>query len=73
MRSSLLAAALAPSLILAAAAGRAAAQDQPRWDAHIGEPAAALVSAGWVGTPVSLENVRGNAVILAFWNADIPC
>ena len=42
-------------------------------DPDVGKPAPALLAAGWVGTPVSLEAVRGNVVVLAFWNADIPC
>jgi hypothetical protein len=43
------------------------------WDQDVGKPAPALVPGGWVGTPVTLDAVRGNVVILAFWNADIPC
>ena len=43
------------------------------WDKGVGEPAPRLVSAGWVGAPVSLESVRGNTVVLGFWNADIAC
>lgn len=73
MRTTRFSSALVSCLILGAASVRGTAQEQPRWDAHIGEPAPELVSTGWVGTPVSLETVRGNVVILAFWNADIPC
>jgi hypothetical protein len=49
----------------------AAATEQ--FDIDKGKPAPELVSAGWVGTPVSLSAVHGNTVVLAFWNADIPC
>jgi hypothetical protein len=49
----------------------AAATEQ--FDIDKGKPAPELVPAGWVGTPVSLSAVRGNTVVLAFWNADIPC
>lgn len=44
-----------------------------RWDRDIGKPAPVLVASEWIGTPVSLDAVRGNTVVLAFWNADIPC
>ncbi len=27
----------------------------------------------WVGNPVSLDAVKGNVVVLAFWNLDAPC
>ena len=43
------------------------------WDEGVGEVAPPLIASEWVGTPVSLEAVKGNAVVLAFWNADIPC
>lgn len=43
------------------------------WDKDVGKPAPKLMAAGWVGTPVSLEAVKGNTVVLAFWNADIAC
>ncbi len=59
---------LAASLLLASTA---AAQD--RWDKYVGESASRLLGAGWVGTPVSLDAVKGNTVIVAFWNADVPC
>jgi hypothetical protein len=38
-----------------------------------GQPAPALTGSVWVGVPVSLNAVKGNAVLLAFWNADAPC
>jgi hypothetical protein len=44
-----------------------------QWDKDVGKPAAKLVAAGWVGTPLSLEAVKGNTVVLAFWNADVAC
>lgn len=47
-------------------------EDEP-WNRDVGKPAPELMSAGWVGTPVSLRAVRGNTVVIAFWNADIPC
>ncbi len=59
--------------VLAIAAGAAmAAQESEKWDRDAGKPAPALVAAGWIGTPVSLEAVKGNTVVLAFWNADVP-
>ena len=61
----LLAAALLP--------GAGAASTAPRWDRDVGKAAPPLVAADWVGTPVSLDSVKGNTVVLAFWNADIPC
>ncbi len=39
----------------------------------IGKIAPPLTASGWVGTPVSLEAVKGNTVVLAFWNGDVPC
>lgn len=36
----------------------------------LGKPAPELVSAGWVGSPVTLRGVRGNLVVLNFWNGD---
>lgn len=43
------------------------------FDADNGKDAPPLIASDWVGAPVSLEAVRGNMVVLAFWNADIPC
>ena len=51
----------------------AEAAQQENWKKDLGKPAPELISAGWVGTPVSLEAVRGNAVALVFWTADVPC
>lgn len=38
---------------------------------NVGKPAPELVPAGWIGVPVSLKAVRGNTVVLVFWNADV--
>lgn len=38
-----------------------------------GQPAPTLTGSLWIGSPVSLDAVSGNAVVLAFWNADAPC
>jgi hypothetical protein len=38
-----------------------------------GQPAGPLNGAFWVGVPVSMDAVKGNMVMLAFWNADAPC
>jgi hypothetical protein len=38
-----------------------------------GQPAPALSGSVWVGNPVSLDAVKGNAVLIAFWNSDAPC
>ncbi len=46
---------------------------QERWDRDLGKEAPRLLGTAWSGTPVSLDAVRGNTVVLAFWNADIPC
>lgn len=48
-------------------------QAEERWDKYVGQPSPRLVAAGWSGTPVSLDAVKGNTVVLAFWNADVPC
>ena len=62
-------------LLLAAALSLSPApqDDEDSWNRDFGKPAPELMSAGWVGTPVSLRAVRGNTLVLAFWNADIPC
>ena len=70
--------AFALGLIAWAGALAGAAQPQAggapeRWDKYIGETAPRLNADSWSGTPVSLDAVRGNCVILAFWNGDIPC
>ena len=62
---------MAGALALLLSAGAATAQE--RWDKDLGKPAPPLIAAAWHGSPVSLESVRGNTVVLAFWNADIPC
>jgi len=36
----------------------------------LGKPAPELISAGWVGSPVTLRGVKGNLVVLNFWNSD---
>src|SRR4051812_24725479 len=36
----------------------------------LGKPAPELISAGWVGSPVTLHGVKGNTVVLNFWNGD---
>ncbi len=36
----------------------------------LGKPAPELLSAGWVGSPVTLRGVRGNTVVLNFWSGD---
>ena len=59
--------------VLAAVGAASASAQSPRWDKHLGEKAPSFVAAGWSGTPVSLEALKGNTVVLAFWNADIPC
>lgn len=62
--------ALALALSCTAAASAATGE---AWDKDVGNDAPKLIAAGWVGTPVSLEAVKGNTVVLAFWNGDIPC
>ncbi len=49
------------------------ATDDPTQSPYLGKPAPELIASGWVGLPVSLSAVRGNTVVLVFWNADIPC
>jgi hypothetical protein len=36
----------------------------------VGKPASELIAAGWVGSPVTLRGVKGNTVVLSFWNGD---
>jgi len=50
-----------------------AADSKSRASEFLGKPAAPINSKVWVGTPVSLDAVKGNAVVLAFWNADAAC
>jgi hypothetical protein len=54
-------------VLLAALAGA------EEWEKDLGKPAPNFIAAGWAGTPVSLESIRGNTVVLAFWNADVAC
>ena len=49
------------------------AQQEETWRKDLGKEASPLTAAGWTGTPVSLDALRGNAVTLAFWNADVAC
>lgn len=49
------------------------ATEEGSWQKDMGKMAPPLIASGWTGTPVSLDAVRGNAVVLAFWNGDIPC
>jgi hypothetical protein len=64
---------LSAALVLALAAGSASAADNGPdvWDSEAGKVAPELVAAGWIGTPVSLSAVKGNTVVLAFWNLDV--
>jgi hypothetical protein len=39
----------------------------------VGQPAPTLNGTLWVGQPVSLDAVKGNVVVLAFWNIDSSC
>jgi hypothetical protein len=54
-------------------AALAVAGGEDAWDKDVGKPAPALAPAAWLGTPVSLDHVRGNTIIVAFWNADVAC
>jgi hypothetical protein len=60
-------------LVLLSVSALSAFGGQEAWDKDIGKPAPGLVPAAWLGTPVSLEHVRGNTVLIAFWNADVAC
>lgn len=66
-------AALALAVAVVAAPLYATELAAERWDKDVGKPAPELIPASWIGSPVSLSAVRGNTVVLAFWNADIPC
>ena len=65
----------APLLVLATLLLQplSAASSDHHWADDSGKPAPELTAAGWIGTPVSLSALRGNTIVLAFWNADIPC
>ena len=62
------------ALALAAVLGLplADAQDDPMMSGKdtIGKPAPELMAAGWIGSPVTLRSVKGNTVVLNFWNND---
>jgi peroxiredoxin len=36
----------------------------------LGKPAPELLAAAWIGSPVTLRSVKGNTVVLNFWNND---
>jgi hypothetical protein len=61
------------TLLLLAFATQASTVVEEKWDQDNGKPAPPLTAAGWCGTPVSLDAIRGNTVVLAFWNADVAC
>lgn len=61
---------LAASVLVLACAAHALAADVKKVDASVAPP---LVGSGWIGSPVSLDAIRGNTVVLAFWNADVAC
>ena len=67
---------LSAALMLTIAAGIVIADEHQsnaeEWDRDVGKPAQGLVAMGWVGSPVSLEAVKGNTIVLAFWNTDVP-
>jgi peroxiredoxin len=60
--------------ILSLAAGLVAAEAQDdemmAGKETIGKPAPELMAAGWIGSPVTLRSVKGNTVVLNFWNND---
>ena len=60
-------------LALVAFVSMSAQAQEETWKKDLGKDASPLVATGWCGTPVALEAVRGNAVVLAFWNADVAC
>ena len=39
----------------------------------IGQAGPSLIAAGWDGNPVSLDAVKGNTVLLAFWDSKATC
>ncbi len=51
----------------------AASASEETWKKDLGKEGPQLRAVGWTGTPVALDAVRGNAVVLAFWNADVAC
>jgi hypothetical protein len=62
---------LTAAFALALCAGAFAGEET--WRKDLGKDASPLRGAGWTGSPVSLDAVHGNAVVLAFWNADVAC
>ena len=62
------------SIVLALATAVAVHGEEPlaKWDRDVGKVAPRLTASGWLGTPVMLEAVKGNTVVLAFWNMDVP-
>lgn len=66
------------AVLMMLAAGALPAQAQNRFDTPeykaaqemVGKPAAEFMAAGWVGSPVTLRAVKGNTVVLSFWNGD---
>jgi hypothetical protein len=67
MRATTAVVALASAAMVGSLAWAGAPKD---WQEDVGKPAAPLVSGGWEGSPVSLEAVKGNVVLLAFWNCE---
>jgi len=65
---------LLAAIVLSLAVGIAIAAEGTveKWDRDAGKSAPGLLAAGWLGTPVSLDAVKGNTVVLAFWNIDVP-
>jgi len=59
--------------LLAGSVLAGSAVQESAWKKDLGKAASELVPSGWAGTPVSLEAVKGNAVALVFWTADVPC
>ncbi|HZE97967.1 MAG TPA: redoxin domain-containing protein [Planctomycetota bacterium] len=59
-------------LVLAAGILPADAQDDEMMAGKdtLGKPAPELMAAGWIGSPVTLRSVKGNTVVLNFWNSD---
>lgn len=59
-------------LLLAAGPFPADAQDDEDMAgaSNVGKPAPELMAAGWIGSPVTLRSVKGNTVVLNFWNND---
>jgi peroxiredoxin len=66
---------LISAVLLLLAAGpfpAGAQQDDPAMAGRetLGKPAPELMAAGWIGSPVTLRSVKGNTVVLNFWNND---